>query len=191
MRAFIQGLPKAELHLHLEGSFEPELMFSIAQRNAVTLPYGSVEELRRAYRFDRLQDFLDIYYQGMSVLLREQDFYDLTWAYLTRVAAENVIHVEVFFDPQAHTDRGVPFKTVIGGIHGALLDGEARLGISFRLIMCFLRHLSEASAFKTLEMARPYRDRLCGVGLDSSELGHPPRKFEAVFAAGLKAVVSA
>ncbi len=195
MQPFIQGLPKAELHLHLEGSFEPELMFGIAQRNAVTLPYGSVEELRRAYRFDRLQDFLDIYYQGMSVLLREQDFYDLTWAYLTRVAAENVIHAEVFFDPQAHTDRGVPFKTVIDGIHGALSDGEARLGISFRLIMCFLRHLSEASAFKTLEMARPYRDRLCGVGLDSSELGHPPSKFEAVFAQaraeGLKAVAHA
>ncbi|MBC8267122.1 MAG: adenosine deaminase [Rhodospirillaceae bacterium] len=195
MRAFIDGIPKAELHLHLEGSLEPELLFAIAQRNNLTLPYASVDDVRHAYQFSRLQDFLDIYYQGMSVLLYEQDFYDLTWAYLERVARDNVIHVEVFFDPQGHTDRGVPFKVVIDGIHRALEEGQKKLGISYRLIMCFLRHLSEESAFETLEAAMPYRDRLCGIGLDSSELGHPPSRFERVFAkaraAGLKAVAHA
>ncbi len=195
IRSFIDGLPKAELHLHLEGSLEPELLFAMAQRNGIALPYASAGDVRRAYQFNRLQDFLDIYYQGMSVLLHEQDFYDLTWAYLQRVARDNVIHVEVFFDPQGHTDRGVALDVVMDGISRALEDGQMKLGISHRLILCFLRHLSEASAFETLEAALPYRDRLCGVGLDSSEIGHPPSKFERVFAKaraeGLKAVAHA
>lgn len=188
-------LPKAELHLHIEGSFEPELMFEIARRNDVSIPYKSVEELRKAYDFSNLQDFLDIYYQGMSVLLKEQDFYDLTWAYLTRVKEDNVRHVEIFFDPQGHTERGVSFQTAITGIHKALEDGEAKLGISYKLIMCFLRHLSEESALETLEQAKPYLDWIDGVGLDSSEMGHPPSKFKTAFAEakklGLKLVAHA
>ena len=179
---FIAGLPKTELHLHLEGSFEPELMFAIAQRNGVAIPYASVAEVKAAYQFDNLQEFLDIYYAGAGVLLTEQDFYDLTRAYLTRVQAQNVVHVEVFFDPQTHTDRGVPFATVITGIRRALEDGEREYGISYRLIMSFLRHLSEAAAFATLEQASSYRDWIDGIGLDSSEVGHPPSKFERVFA---------
>lgn len=181
-QAFIQSLPKAELHLHIEGTLEPELMFSLADRNSVALPYESVESLREAYNFSSLQDFLDIYYQGMSVLLTEQDFYDLTWAYLERARAQNVLHAEIFFDPQAHTGRGVAFSTVTDGIDRAMRDGEARLGISSRLIMCLLRHLSEAEALATLEEALPYRDRILGIGLDSSEKGHPPEKFERAFA---------
>jgi adenine deaminase len=180
--ALIDRLPKAELHLHIEGSLEPELLFALAERNGVAIPFANVEEVRAAYSFSNLQDFLDIYYQGMSVLLTEQDFYDLTWAYLTRAAADTVRHVEIFFDPQGHTERGVTFETVLNGIERALIDGEAHLGISYRIIMCFLRHLSEEDAFATLEQALPHLDRIHGVGLDSSEVGHPPAKFERVFA---------
>ncbi len=181
MRSFIAGLPKAELHLHIEGSFEPELMFAIAERNGVKLKYDTVEALRAAYRFTQLQDFLDIYYQGMSVLLHERDFYDLTWAYLERVAAQNVIHAEIFFDPQGHTERGVAFETALDGIWRALEDGRRKLGISSRLIMCFLRHLDEADALATLDAAMAHRDRIAGVGLDSSERGNPPSKFAQAF----------
>lgn len=178
---FIEKLPKTELHLHLEGTFEPELMFEIARRNGIKIKYDSVEALKNAYNFNNLQEFLDIYYEGAGVLIHEQDFYDMTWAYLTKVHAQNVIHVEVFFDPQTHTERGIAFETALNGIYKALTDGQAQLGISFKLIMCFLRHLDEESAFKTLEMALPHKDKIMGVGLDSSELGHPPSKFERVF----------
>ncbi len=181
MTHFIQGLPKAELHLHIEGTLEPELMFALAKRNGVGLPYGSVEELRAAYDFGNLQDFLDLYYQGMNVLLHEQDFYDLTWAYLERAAAQNVLHAEIFFDPQAHTARGVAFSTVLDGIDRALRDGKARLGMSSNLIMCFLRHLDQDDAMKTLDQALAHKDRIVAVGLDSSEVGHPPAKFKEVF----------
>lgn len=180
--ALIDRLPKAELHLHIEGSLEPELLFALAERNGVAIPFASVDEVRAAYSFSNLQDFLDIYYQGMAVLLHEQDFYDLTWAYLQRAAADNVRHVEIFFDPQGHTERGVALAEVVGGITRALRDGEERLGISHRLILCFLRHLSEEDAFATLDQALPWLDRIDGVGLDSSELGHPPAKFARVFA---------
>ncbi len=178
---FIQGMPKAELHIHIEGSLEPELMFEIAERNGVSLPYSSVEEARRAYNFSDLQSFLDIYYQSMQVLLHEQDFYDLTWAYLQKVSSQNVRHTEIFFDPQAHTDRGVPFETVVSGIHRALVDGERQLGISSKLIMCFLRHLSAESAMETLRASLPFEGWIVGVGLDSSEVGHPPEDYKAVF----------
>ena len=181
MRAFIRQLPKAELHLHIEGALEPELMFALAERNRIALPYASVEELRAAYEFTRLQDFLDIYYRGAGVLLHEQDFYDLTWAYLERVAAQGARHVEIFFDPQTHTERGVAFATVIAGIDGALQDGARKLGVSSRLILCFLRHLSAEAAMDTLRQALPYREKIIAVGLDSSEMGHPPGKFKAVF----------
>lgn len=180
--ALIDRLPKAELHLHIEGSLEPELLFALAARNAVSIPFASVEDVRAAYSFSNLQDFLDIYYQGMSVLLTEQDFFDLTWAYLERADADNVRHVEIFFDPQGHTERGVAFETVLNGIERALKQGEALLGISWRIIMCFLRHLSEEDAFATLDQALPHLERIHGVGLDSSELGHPPAKFARVFA---------
>jgi len=180
--ALIARLPKAELHLHIEGSLEPEMLFGLAERNGVTIPFQSVDAVRAAYDFSNLQDFLDIYYQGMSVLLHEQDFYDLTWAYLHRAHADQVRHVEIFFDPQGHTERGVAFETVLDGIERALKDGEARLGISYRLILCFLRHLSEAEAEATLDAALPHLERIHGVGLDSSELGHPPSKFTRVFA---------
>ncbi|MEO0464027.1 MAG: adenosine deaminase [Pseudomonadota bacterium] len=193
--AFIAAVPKAELHLHIEGSLEPEMMFALAQRNNVTLPYASVEEVRSAYQFSNLQEFLDLYYLGMAALVEEQDFYDLTIAYLERAVADNVCHVEIFFDPQGHTERGIAFDTVIGGILRALDEGEARLGISYRLIMCFLRHLSEEDAFATLTEAEPWLDRIAGVGLDSSEVGHPPEKFARVFAKcrekGLKLVAHA
>jgi len=179
---FIAAMPKAELHLHIEGTLEPEMMMALAERNAVTLPYASIEEIRSAYQFNCLQDFLDLYYQGMSVLVTEQDFQDLTWAYLTRVHGQNVTHVEIFFDPQGHTERGVTFETVLDGITAALDRAERELGITSRLIMCFLRHLSEAAAFDTLEQATGHRDRIFGVGLDSSENGHPPSKFQQVFA---------
>jgi len=192
---FIKGLPKAELHLHLEGSLEPEMMFELAARNNIKIPFNSPEEVRAAYRFNNLQEFLDIYYQGASVLVTEQDFYDLTWAYLTRMKADNCKHVEVFFDPQTQTDRGIGFDVVIGGISRALADGKAKYGISSGLIMCFLRHLSENEAFKTLEQAKPYLDKIIGVGLDSGEIGHPPSKFARVMAAarelGLKIVAHA
>ncbi len=173
--------PKAELHLHIEGSFEPELMFAMARRNGVKLPFASVEEIRKAYNFSNLQEFLDIYYQGMSVLLYSQDFYDLTWAYLQRAAEDNVIHTEIFFDPQGHTERGVKFSDVIGGISRALADAKQKLGISSKLIMCFLRHLSEEDALSTWEEAQPFLSLIDGVGLDSSEVGHPPSKFKNVF----------
>lgn len=179
---FIQGLPKVELHLHIEGSLEPELLFELAQRNKVAVPFNSVAEVRDAYDFSNLQDFLDIYYQGMGVLQTEQDFYDLTWAYLQRVAVQNVYHTEIFFDPQGHTERGIAFETVLHGIIKALEDGTQRLGITSRLIMCFLRHLSEGDAFETLDQALPHKDKIIGVGLDSSEVGHPPAKFRNVFA---------
>ncbi|MFT5657595.1 MAG: adenosine deaminase [Gammaproteobacteria bacterium] len=179
---WLNQLSKVELHLHLEGSLEPELMFKLAARNQVELAFDSVEQLRAAYEFNNLQEFLDIYYQGANVLLLEQDFYDLTWAYLQKCLSQNVIHVEPFFDPQTHTDRGVPFEFVIKGICRALDDGASRLGISSHLIMCFLRHLTEQAAFDTLLMAVPYLDRMIAVGLDSSELGHPPEKFSRVFA---------
>jgi adenosine deaminase len=173
----LQAMPKAELHIHIEGSLEPELIFELAQRNGVSLPYASVEALRQAYAFTDLQSFLDIYYAGASVLLTEQDFYDMTMAYLRRAAADNVRHAEIFFDPQTHTARGVPFQTVIDGIWRACQDGP----ISATLIMCFLRHLSEEEAIATLEEALPFRDKIIGVGLDSSEVGHPPEKFARVF----------
>ncbi len=182
IKKYIQGLPKTELHLHIEGSFEPELMFKIAQRNNIEIPFSSVDELKKAYSFNNLQEFLDIYYQGANVLITEQDFYDLTWAYLTKVHEQNVVHIEIFFDPQTHTDRGVSFDTVIKGIKRALEDGEKQYGISYILIMSFLRHLDEDSAFKTLEEAIPYKDWIKAVGLDSSEVGNPPSKFERVFA---------
>jgi adenosine deaminase len=179
---FIEGIPKAELHLHIEGSLEPELMFALAERNQVALPYSSVEEVRKAYQFNNLQTFLDIYYAGAKVLLVEQDFYDLTWAYLARMQEQNVKHVEIFFDPQTHTERGVAFQTVVEGIDNALKDARREYGISSYLILCFLRHLSEEDAFKTLEQALPFREKIIGVGLDSSEVGHPPKKFKRVFA---------
>jgi adenosine deaminase len=178
----VRSMPKAELHMHIEGSLEPELIFTLAERNGVTLPYASVEDLRRAYAFTDLQSFLDIYYAGASVLQTEQDFYDMTWAYLERAHADNVLHTEIFFDPQTHTERGIGFPVVISGIHRALTDARKQWGISASLILCFLRHLSEADAFATLEMAVPHRDKFIGVGLDSSERGNPPEKFERVFA---------
>ncbi len=181
-RDWLNKLPKVELHLHLEGSLEPELMFSLARRNHIELPFATVEQIRRAYRFSNLQDFLDIYYQGANVLQEEQDFYDLTWAYLEKCRQQNVIHVEPFFDPQTHTERGISLATVINGISRALTDGESRLGITSKLIMCFLRHLSEASACDILAQSKPFRDRIIGVGLDSSEQGNPPEKFSRVFA---------
>jgi len=191
---FIAGLPKAELHLHLEGSFEPEQMFAIARRNKAEIPFKSVEEVRAAYSFSNLQDFLDIYYRAADVLRTEEDFYDLTLAYLRRAAADGVRHAEVFFDPQTHTARGVPFGAVAGGILKAMDEGEA-LGITAKLILCFLRHLSEEDAFATFKEADPWLGRIKGVGLDSSELGHPPSKFVRVFdaarAAGLKLVAHA
>jgi adenosine deaminase len=180
--AFIAALPKAELHLHIEGSLEPELMFALAQRNGVAIPFANVEEVRAAYAFSNLQDFLDIYYQGMGVLITEQDFFDLTAAYLARAHADAVRHVEIFFDPQGHTARDVAFATVVTGITRALDDAQARYGMTSKLIMCFLRHLSEADAEATLDEALPFLDRIDGVGLDSSENGHPPSKFERVFA---------
>ena len=178
----IQALPKAELHVHIEGTFEPELMFAIAQRNQIQIPYQSVEEVKQAYNFHNLQSFLDIYYAGANVLVHEQDFYDLAWAYFEKCAEDKVVHTEMFFDPQTHTERGVEFATVIAGLKRACQDARQKLGISSQLIMCFLRHLSEEKAFETLEQALPFKDEIIAVGLDSSEVGHPPAKFERVFA---------
>ena len=193
--SFANQLPKAELHLHIEGTLEPELMFELARRNGVSLPYGSIEDVRRAYVFSDLQSFLDIYYAGCQVLLNEQDFYDLAWSYLTRASEQGVRHAEIFFDPQTHTDRGVPFETVVSGIHRALEDGRTRLNITSGLILCFLRHLSADAAMRTLAQALPYRDWILAVGLDSSEIGHPPTKFRDVYnrarEAGLLAVAHA
>ena len=178
----LRAMPKAELHIHIEGSLEPELIFALARRNQVAIPYASVEALRQAYAFTNLQSFLDIYYAGASVLLVEQDFHDMAMAYFERAAADNVVHAELFFDPQTHTARGVDIGVVIQGLHRACQDARARWGIDASLILCFLRHLSEADALATLEQALPYRDLFIGVGLDSSELGHPPEKFSQVFA---------
>ncbi|HEY5712813.1 MAG TPA: adenosine deaminase [Allosphingosinicella sp.] len=193
--AFIAGLPKAELHMHIEGSLEPELMFALAERNGVAIPFDSVEAVRAAYDFSNLQDFLDIYYQGANVLLTAEDFRDLAVAYFDRIAADNVVHAEIFFDPQTHTDRGISFDTVMEGLLAGMADAEARHGITSKLILCFLRHLDEEAAFATLEMAKPWLDRITAVGLDSSELGHPPEKFARVFEAaaalGLKRVAHA
>ena len=179
----IHGIPKAELHLHIEGSFEPELMFEIAKRNNISLEYDSIESLKKAYKFNNLQEFLDIYYTGAQALTYEQDFFDLTWAYLEKVHSQNVVHVEVFFDPQTHTDRGISFDVVIKGIYKALEKAKAEFKMSYRLIMSYLRHLSEEEAFKTLESSLPYKDWIDGIGLDSSELGNPPNKFINVFKA--------
>ena len=182
LAALIQTMPKAELHIHIEGSLEPELIFALAQRNGVSLPYANVAELRAAYAFTNLQSFLDLYYAGASVLLHEQDFYDMAWAYFERAAADHVVRAELFFDPQTHTARGVPMGVVIEGLHRACQDAHTKLGISADLILCFLRHLSEDEAIETLQAALPWRDRFIGVGLDSSEVGHPPEKFARVFA---------
>ena len=181
MDGFIRTMPKVELHMHIEGSLEPELMFNLAERNGVPLRFKSVDEVRRAYQFTDLQSFLDIYYEGASVLLKEADFYDMTWAYLKKVSSQNVRHSEIFFDPQTHTDRGVPFETVITGMQRAQVDAERQLKITSKLIMCFLRHLSAEAAMQTLKQALPYKDWIVAVGLDSSEVGNPPKKFTAVF----------
>ncbi|AZR42058.1 adenosine deaminase [Marinobacter salarius] len=180
--AWLKSLPKAELHLHLEGALEPELMFALARRNGIELPWSDVDVLRQAYSFNNLQEFLDLYYQGANVLRTEQDFYDLTWAYLQKCQAQGVVHIEPFYDPQTHTERGIPFEVAINGISGAMRDGREQLGITGGLILSFLRHLSEDDAFRTLEQAMPFRDQFFAVGLDSAEQGHPPSKFERVFA---------
>jgi len=181
MEAFIHGIPKAELHIHIEGSLEPELMFELADKNGVRLPFKSVADIRRAYNFKDLQSFLDIYYQGAQVLLTKDDFHQMTWAYLQKAAQQNVRHTEIFFDPQTHTARGIKFETVLQGIHRALMDARQQLGLSSNLIMCFLRHLSAAEGMETLEQALPFKDCITAVGLDSTELGHPPEKFKHVF----------
>jgi adenosine deaminase len=178
----LRGMPKAELHMHIEGSLEPELMFALAERNGLRVPYADVESLRRAYVFNNLQEFLDVYHQGTLVLRTEQDFYDMAWAYLERAAADHVMHTELFFDTQTHTGHGLDAGVVIGGLHRACADAQLKLGMSASLILCFLRHLSETEAFEALEQALPYRDKLVGIGLASSELGHPPEKFARVFA---------
>jgi adenosine deaminase len=182
MKKFIKFLPKVELHLHIEGTLEPELLFELAERNQIDIPFSSVSQLRQAYNFHNLQSFLDIYYQGANVLIHEQDFFDLTWAYLLRCHKDNVLHTEVFFDPQIHTERGISFDTVVNGIHRALVKGTAELGITSELIMCFLRHLDQMSAFNTLQQAQSHKDKIIAVGLDSSELDNPVQKFEQVFA---------
>jgi len=187
MENFINNLPKAELHLHIEGTFEPALMFEIANRNQIEIPYKSVKEIEKAYKFDCLQDFLDIYYQGASVLIHEQDFYDLTYSYLEKCAIQNVRHTEIMFDPQTHTERGVDFETVINGISNACKDSKYKFGISSLLIMSYLRHLPEDDAFKTLEQSLPFKDKITAVGLDSSEKGNPPSKFKNVFEASVNA----
>jgi adenosine deaminase len=179
--AFIHGIPKAELHLHIEGTLEPEMVFELATKHALQLRYPTVEALRSAYRFADLQSFLDVYYDGAQVLRDEDDFHSMTWAYLQRAHKQGIVHVEIFFDPQTHTSRGVPFDTVVGGIRRALLEGERALGITHRLIMCFLRHLSAEDAMRTLEESLPHAQAIAAVGLDSSELGHPPAKFAEVF----------
>lgn len=181
MDSFIKNLPKVELHLHIEGTLEPELMFELAKRNNVSIPFENPEQVRDAYQFHNLQSFLDIYYQGANVLIHEQDFYDLTWAYLLKCQQDNVVHTEIFFDPQTHTERGIAFGTIITGITRALDQATHELGISSQLIMCFLRHLDEGSAFETLKQALPYKDKIISVGLDSSEQGNPPEKFKHVF----------
>ena len=177
----IKALPKAELHLHIEGTLEPELMFRLAKKNGIDIPFNSVEEVKAAYKFHNLQSFLDIYYQGANVLITEEDFYDLTWEYILKCKENNIVHTEIFFDPQTHTSRGVSFDTVINGIYGALENANEHFEITSNIIMCFLRHESEESAFETLEMSLEHKDKILGVGLDSSEMGNPPSKFERVF----------
>ena len=195
MIELIKKLPKAELHLHIEGSLEPELMFRLAQKNDIQIPYKDIDDVRRAYNFTNLQTFLDIYYAGANVLITQQDFYDLTWAYILKCVEDNVIHTELFFEPQTHTERGVAFEAVITGIKEALADAKEKYGITSCIIMCFLRHLSQDAAFETLEAAMAFKDDIVGVGLDSSELGNPPSKFTEVFrqakAAGFKVVAHA
>lgn len=186
MKNFIQNLPKAELHLHIEGTFEPELLFAIAQRNQIKIPFNSVDELRKAYQFDCLQDFLDIYYQGANVLQTEQDFYDLTFAYFQKCKQQNVRHTEIMFDPQTHTSRGVSFETVINGISRACEDAQSKFGITSYLIMSYLRHLSEEECFVTLRESLPFKHKIKAIGLDSSEKGNPPVKFRNVFEASVK-----
>ena len=186
IKEFIYQIPKAELHLHIEGSFEPELMFNIAKRNQINIKYKSVDEIKAAYQFDCLQDFLDIYYAGAGVLIKEQDFYDLTYSYLEKCAAQNVRHTEIMFDPQTHTERGISFETIINGISKACQDAKNKLNVSSLLIMSYLRHMSEEEAFKTLEQSLPYKDLITAIGLDSSEKGNPPSKFKKVFEASVK-----
>lgn len=182
MNNLINKLPKAELHMHIEGSLEPELMFKLAKRNGIELPYTSVDELKAKYDFNNLQEFLDIYYQGCDVLRTEQDFYDLAWAYLEKAKQDNIVHTEIFFDPQSHTDRGIPFETAINGLYRAFDDGQQKLGISFHIIACFLRHLPEQDAIDLYPDILKHQDKILGIGLDSSEIGHPPEKYERVFA---------
>ena len=178
---FIKKTPKAELHLHIEGTLEPDLLIKLAKRNNIQIPFANVNEVKSAYNFSNLESFLSIFYQGSKVLIKEQDFFDLTWAYILKCKEENIVHTEVFFDPQTHVNRGVQFGLVINGIHKALLKANKEFGLTFKIIMCFLRHLDEASAFEILDQALVHKDKIVGVGLDSSEIGHPPRKFECVF----------
>jgi len=178
---FIKKSPKAELHLHIEGTLEPNLLFKLAKENKIQIPFSSVGEIKAAYNFKNLESFLKIFYQGSKVLLKEQDFFDLTWSYLLKCKEDNVVHTEIFFDPQTHVNRGVDFNLVINGIYKALLKANKEFGITFGIIMCFLRHLDEVSAFKMLDYALEHKDKIIGVGLDSSEIGHPPKKFERVF----------
>ncbi len=189
MEPFIRKIPKAELHIHIEGSLEHELMFEIAERNQIPLRFCSVEEVRRAYQFTDLQSFLDIYYEGAKVLIKERDFYELTWAYLERAHRDGVVYAEIFFDPQTHTDRGIPFETVVSGIHKAFEKANSSLGIRAKLILCFLRHLSAEAAMATLEQALPFKDKIIAVGLDSSEAGNPPDRFTEVFERAVKKVL--
>jgi len=183
---FIKKLPKAELHLHIEGSLEPELMLKLAKKNKIKIPYKNIDEIKNAYNFHNLQSFLDIYYQSAKVLINEQDFFDLTWAYMLKSKENNIVHTEIFFDPQTHTDRGIKFDQVINGIHSATLKAEKELGITSKIIMCFLRHLDEHSAFKTLKQALVHKNKIIGVGLDSSEIGNPPKKFKNVFSKSIE-----
>ena len=183
---FIKEIPKAELHLHIEGCLEPELMFKFSERNKIKIPYKNIYEVKKAYNFSNLQSFLNIYYQGTKVLVKEQDFFDLTWSYMLKSKEDNIVHTEIFFDPQAHTDRGIQFELVINGIYKALIKAEKELGISSKIIMCFLRHLDEASAFRTLDNALLHKDKIAGVGLDSAEIKYPPRKFTRVFKKAIK-----
>ena len=178
---FIKKSPKAELHLHIEGTLEPELMFRLAKRNNIKIPFNNIDEAKKAYNFSNLESFLKIYYEGAKVLIKEQDFFDLTWAYVLKCNEDNIVHTEIFFDPQTHTDRGINFNIVINGIYKALKKGEKEFGLSFKIIMCFLRHLDEEEGFKILEQAIPHKDKIFGVGLDSSEIGNPPSKFKKLF----------
>ena len=186
LKEFIKKSPKAELHLHIEGTLEPELMFSLAKRNNIKIPFENIDDVKKAYNFNNLDSFLKIYYEGAKVLIKEQDFFDLTWAYILKCKEDNIVHTEIFFDPQTHTDRGVDFDIVINGIFKALKKGEREFGLSFKIIMCFLRHLNEDECFKILDKALAHKDKIYGVGLDSSEKGNPPKKFERLFKKALE-----